>query len=118
MTSTTRKLAQEALDAMFPSLPLFMQMTPPHNGTPTSREAAHSVKPRVSKLRADVLVVLIARGEIGATAQEIEKATGLPGNTVRPRLVELRENGCVRDSGRKRKTDSGRLAVVWEYASR
>ena len=79
MSATTRKLAQEALDAMFPSLPLFMQMTPPHNGTPTSREAAHSVKPRVSKLR---------------------------------------ENGCVRDSGRKRETDSGRLAVVWEYASR
>lgn len=117
MTATTRRLAQEALDAMFPSLPLFMQ-TAPHNGTRTSVDAAHDIKPHVPKLRSDVLLVLVARGAEGATAQEIEKATGLPGNTVRPRLVELRENGTVRDSGRKRSTDSGRLAVVWEYASR
>lgn len=111
MSADTRKIAGEALDAMFPSLPLFMQSAP-HNGTRTSVDAAHDIKPHAMTLRNRVLVFLAGRD--GATAQEIETALGLGGSTVRPRLVELRETGCVRDSGRTRKTASGRSAVVWE----
>lgn len=95
-------------------LPLWMEPTPAHNGTPTSREAAHSVKPHVSAQRSRVLALLASR-DGGMTAQEIEDALSLSGSSVRPRIVELRESGCVRDSGRTRKSSSGRACVVWEF---
>lgn len=94
-------------------LPLWMQPTPAHNGTPTSREAAHAIKPHALTLRNRVLLFVSAAAD-GATAEEIERGLSLAGNTVRPRLVELRETACIRDSGRTRKTASGRAAVVWE----
>lgn len=99
---------------MVADLPLFMEPTPVHNGTPTSVDAAHDIKPAVLRLRGRVLTFIASRPN-GATAQEIEAGTGIAGNTVRPRLVELREGGSVRDSGRTRKTASGRSAVVWEF---
>jgi hypothetical protein len=37
---------------------------------------------------------------------------------VRSRRAELVAQGFVRDSGRKRKLPSGRMAVVWELTSR
>ena len=92
-------------------LPLFM-VSAPHNGTPTSRDAAADARAMAGKQRARILAHLFACGERGATAQEIESATGLAGNTVRPRLVELRESACATTSG-TRKTTSGRAAQVW-----
>lgn len=112
MSAETRKQASEAFAEMFP-LPLFMQPAPAHNRTRTSVDAAHAIKPHVETLRGKVLTYLA--GCSGATAQEIETALGLAGSTVRPRLVELRETGCVRDSGRTRLTASRRKAVVWEF---
>ena len=95
-------------------LPLFMEPTPVHNGTRTSVDAAHAIKPHAVTLRGRVLTFLAGCAD-GATAEEVEAGTGLRGNTVRPRLVELRESGCVRDSGRTRKSASGRACVVWEF---
>lgn len=94
-------------------LPLFMESAP-HNGTRTSRDAAHAIKPHVAAQRSRVLALLASR-DGGMTAQEIEDALSLSGSSVRPRLVELRETGCVRDSGRTRLTASKRSAVVWEF---
>lgn len=94
-------------------LPLFFEQ-PAHNGTRTSRDAAHAIKPHVAAQRSRVLALLAGR-EGGMTAQEIEDALSLSGSSVRPRLVELRESGCVRDSGRTRKSASGRACVVWEF---
>lgn len=110
---SSRREAGEAFSAMLP-LPLWMEPTPAHNGTETSRDAAHAIKPHVSAQRGRVLTLLAGRPE-GMTAQEIEDALSLSGNTVRPRLVELREHGAVRDSGRTRKSASGRACVVWEF---
>jgi len=93
-------------------LPLFM-VTAPHNGTQTSKDAAADIREHASGLRARVLAFIASRGSYGATAQEIENALGMNGSTVRPRLVELRENGCVRDDLDTRKTASGRNAAVW-----
>ena len=95
-------------------LPLWMQ-TAPHNGTPTSKDAAADIRASTPKLRARVLAFVASQGAHGATAQEIEAGTGLPGNTVRPRLVELREHGAINDAGDTRKTLSGRKAVVWRF---
>lgn len=48
------------------------------------------------------------------TAQQISIDTGLSGNTVRPRLIELEERGLVQKSDEERRTLSGRRARVYE----
>jgi hypothetical protein len=53
----------------------------------------------------------------GGTDEELQDALGMNPNTQRPRRIELVERGLVRDSGRTRKTKSGRRATVWEIAA-
>lgn len=82
---------------------------PPHNGTPTSIDAADGlVDP--STLRATVLEA-IRRAPNGLTREELEGVTGLSGNTVRPRVWELMRAGRITACGCRR-TASGRAAVV------
>lgn len=83
---------------------------PPSNGDPNSDEAADAIAATAGKKRAEVLAAIVARG--GATEREIEEATGLGGNTVRPRLVELERDGAIRKAGRV-KNENGRS--VWRY---
>jgi hypothetical protein len=89
--------------------------TVPHNGTRTSRAAARSMGRIALDLRERIYAYVCACGIQGATADEIEAALRINGNTVRPRLVELRSsiNPRIVDSGRTRATRSGRSAVVW-----
>ncbi len=56
------------------------------------------------------------RGERGATDEEIRIGLKCHDNTTRPRRVQLRDEGHVRNSGRKRLTASGRDAIVWVAA--
>jgi hypothetical protein len=79
----------------------------------TSREAADAIKPDASELRRRVLAYLRGRGEDGATDEEIQEGLPMAQNTERPRRRELELAGLVIDSGRKRRTRSGRNAVVW-----
>ncbi len=65
-----------------------------------------------AEVRKRVHAFLIERGPLGATAQEIENGMRLSGDTVRPRLVELRKVWLVVTRG-KRPTRSGRKACVW-----
>jgi DNA-binding IclR family transcriptional regulator len=88
-------------------------LQPPHNGTATSRAAANEIEPFAGRLRADVLIFLRSRGEEGATADEIEQSSGIAGNTIRPRLIELKRLGLVQQTSATRPTRSGRKAVVW-----
>lgn len=80
---------------------------------PTSRFAAASIIGVAANLRDQVHAFLIGRGLQGATAQEVEQALGLSGNTVRPRLVELRKSKRIITLGELRPTSAGRQAVVW-----
>ena len=68
-------------------LPLYA----PHNDTETSREAAERVLPKVATQLAQVYAVV--RVGNGMTEREIETVTGLPGNSVRPRLWTLQGKG-------------------------
>lgn len=77
----------------------------------TSTAAAEAIAPTAATLRMAVFGVIAARGN--ATDEEIQIELGIPGNTQRPRRVELCEAGRVVDSGIRRRTKSGRLAVVW-----
>jgi hypothetical protein len=86
---------------------------PPHNGTPTSIAAANEIEPVAGKARAAVLDYLRSRDAAGATADEIEHDTCYTGNTIRPRLVELKRLGSVQKTAETRPTRSGRKATVW-----
>ena len=77
----------------------------------TSREAAESMKPHVRSLK-DTVYVTLVHAKHGMTAEEICTATGLKGDTVRPRIVELVREDRIIVAG-KRKTKSGRNADVW-----
>lgn len=85
----------------------------PHNGTATSIAAAESVAPvRAKTLRSAVLAFIQARGEIGATREEIEHFLDVSGNAIRPRVWELIMAGEVRGTDKTRKTTCGRAAEV------
>ncbi len=88
-------------------------VSPAHNGTPTSAAAAKSMQGLSLRIRGQVLRFLTDRRLLGATSEEVEHALEIAGNTCRPRLVELRQLGLVKDSGRTRKTKSGRQAIIW-----
>lgn len=95
------------------NLPLFYRDAP-HNGTETSRSAAQEIRRALPALESRVLAHLAGMVQ-GATNEELENALGMGGSTLRPRVVELRNRGLVRDSGKRRNTRSGRAAVVWEF---
>jgi len=60
-----------------------------------------------------VLEFIASRSWAGATDEEIVIGTGIIQNTERPRRRELVLAGDVIDSGKTRKTFTGRQAVVW-----
>lgn len=86
---------------------------PPHGTRPTSAAAAEQIRPDANRLRKAVLQVIVDRGMIGATDEEIQRELGLAGNTERPRRRELEQAHLVVDSGQRRATSSGRMAIVW-----
>lgn len=83
----------------------------PHSDT--SLDAARAVQPRLNALQARVLERLKYCGIYGATDDELQASLNLNPSTQRPRRIELVEKGLARDSGNRRKTRSGRYAVVW-----
>lgn len=90
---------------------LVMDFTAPYQAhSRTSREAASSIQGKSARLRNQVLDELRRNP---ATDEELANALTLSGNTCRPRRVELVDLGLVEDSGERRKTASGRNAVVW-----
>lgn len=94
-------------------LALFENPTlPAHNGTATSREAAESIVPHVNGQQQQILAELRQLGQHGATREELQIATGLDGNALRPRCLELRAKGLIVESSETRLTKSGRRAFV------
>lgn len=89
------------------------ELPPYQRHSPTSREAAERIRPNAGTLRAMVLEFIMARGEAGATDEEVQAALSLSGSTQRPRRVELCDAGLVVDAGLRRETASGRRAVAW-----
>ncbi len=84
-----------------------------HNGTATSIAAARALAPRVGTIRERVYQYILNEGVHGATADEVEDALKMSGNTVRPRILELRKSEHLFDSQLTRPTKSGQQAVVW-----
>ena len=88
-------------------------LTPRVEGCDTSEAAAESMRPTASTLRARVLRIIRERGSLGATCDEVEWVSGLRHQTASARVYELRKRSRIVDSGRRRKTRSGRNAIVW-----
>jgi|ERR1700722_300137 len=89
-------------------------LTPPaQQHSPTSKEAATSIEPLTGRLQLKVLTAIRESGEVGLTDEEIQTKLSMNPSTQRPRRIECLDQGFIKDSGRTRKTRSGRQAVVW-----
>ena len=78
----------------------------------TSRAAAASIAKEAGNLRERVLRAIEGLGE--ATADEVAGCLGLSILTVRPRVTELHKHHWVEPTEKKRRNQSGKLAVVWK----
>lgn len=92
------------------------ELLPFQRHSPTSQAAATSMKSHAASQR-ETVYRAIRTDPDGLTDEQIERATGLLGNTVRPRRVELAREGRICAKG-TRKTSSGRSAVVWVIKER
>lgn len=82
----------------------------------TSREAAESIAPIASSIRARVHAAIAERGEAGATGDVVAETLELSPVQVRARIAELHADKRVADSGRREMLGSGRRGVVWVLA--
>lgn len=89
----------------------------PDSGTDTSRAAAEQITPVAMGQAAQVYHFIAERGEDGATDHEIQAELGMTGDSERPRRWTLQRSGLVWDSGRRRKSPTGRAAIVWVAAA-
>lgn len=106
--------AQTEMALGAPAYVAFRAPPPPFvSGSETSREAAASIKADTSDLRAKVFACIQSAGAFGRTDEEIQTRLSMGGSTERPRRRELQISGRIRESAMKRKTSTGRLAVVW-----
>ena len=79
----------------------------------TSRDASRQIVPNQGSLKAIVHNYIKSCGTRGCTDEEAQIELDMNPSTQRPRRVELVRDGMVIDSGRQRKTRSGRNATVW-----
>ena len=103
-------------DQMDMFAPKLSQTAPFVRGSQTSKEAAAAIKPKMATLQQRVLDTIKSAGSAGLTDEQVRTLTGLQHSTETPRRIELVAKGLVKDSGRTRKTRSGRSATVWVAA--
>lgn len=94
-------------------LPLDFTAAPAQRHSETSVAASDSVRECAGTLRARVYALLVTCSWQGATDEEMQTALGMNPSTQRPRRIELVKAGRAVDTGRKRPTKSGRMAVIW-----
>lgn len=83
-----------------------------HRGVDTSREAAETMAPLSSRLRAIVHGILFEHPK-GLTVDEVCKIAGMRRYSLQPRHTELLKMGMIRDTGERRFNESGARAIVW-----
>lgn len=86
---------------------------PPYSRPGTSFDAAEAIRPHVAGQRATILDYLKDFGP--ASAETLAAVLGMPGDSVRPRLVELRKLHLVKEHG-EGITRNGRRCVTWGIA--
>ena len=101
-----------------PDAPSIGKFQRPGGAAETQRLAAIEAYPATGTWRRRVLNAITAAGARGSTDEELQDLLRLNPSTQRPRRVELVEGGWIEDSGRRRRTRSGRDAVVWTLSER
>jgi hypothetical protein len=87
---------------------------PPHvAGSDTSLASAQALRPHLRNLNAKVYDAVALRGTEGATCDEVEVALDGRHQTISSRIRHLVQIGALVDSGRRRRTRSGRTARVY-----
>lgn len=89
------------------------RMRPPSHRDPNSLAAAASIRRSSPAQRERVFRAIELSGPLAE--YEIGQALGIPGNSTRPRLVELMEDGRIERCGKGR-TPSGRSC--WLYKTK
>lgn len=89
------------------------QKAPYQKGSDTSKEAGESVQDHLSRLEQLVLKVIVNSSN-GMNCYEVEQATGISRACSSARLNGLSNKGKIYDSGIRRKTETGRNAVVYK----
>jgi predicted ArsR family transcriptional regulator len=77
----------------------------------TSLAAAKACR---SKTGRALVFAALKKNRCGLTAQQIEDVTGLSGDTIRPRLLELQEAGSVEKLDATRRTRANREAHIYK----
>jgi transcription initiation factor IIE alpha subunit len=95
-------------ELVYPDVPGFKAPGP-------SEDAANIVRGSAAKLRGLVLG-RIRECPNGATADEIAEHLNLSVLSVRPRVSELKRTGKIKQTGARRKNESGMTATVWRIA--
>jgi hypothetical protein len=101
-------------ESYYPEKKKDVSLPPFARDSDTSREAAIKMHMEAPTLRARIYRMMNANTLEGLTCDEVERHLGLRHQTASPRVWELRRLGLIKDSGRRRKTRSGRNAVVWK----
>lgn len=82
--------------------------------TDTSREAYASIKPVTSRIERTILEWFRLNGE--GTCEQVEKGLNMAHQTISGRITKLRDSGRIIDTGKRRRNESGRNAIVWREA--
>ena len=81
----------------------------------TSQRAAKEVNRFSKSIKVRALQVLKNKKNYGATADEVANLLSISILSVRPRFSELLAQGCIEETDRTRKNESGKQATVWRY---
>lgn len=107
-------LEQQSKD-LFDYTPAPYRGEPPAQAhSPTSIAAAEKIRKAIGPLHKEILKFLT--NCMGATDEEMQFELNMAANTQRPRRRELQLMGRIVDSGKTRRTQSGREAVVWRMS--
>jgi hypothetical protein len=90
-----------------------VETAPYHPHSAESKEAADAILPVAGTHRRKVYDFISARGNWGATDEEIQLGLAMNPSTQRPRRVELVKAKLIIQCG-QRKTTSRRNAAVWQ----
>ena len=83
------------------------------NRQATSQAAARLALPSSGTKRRTVYDLIMANLANGLTADEVQVQTGFSPNSINPTIKGLADDGWIRDSGERRPTRTGALAIVW-----
>ena len=96
---------------------LWDNWNPPSHSDPNSKAAAESVIGSMGSVRQNVAWYILAKSTGSqpeyASEEDVESFIGASGNTIRPRIVELREAGIIERCAEKGTTRTGR--ACWRY---